>query len=407
MAFQPFQPLITFKAGMCKESTSGGKTIECLPTPGFIYLYQNAEDELTHFCWSRRSDATNEPELDLLMFPGDGSFTPYTDPKSTGKDKFSPTNGRIFRLKFSSSQDRHFFWLQSKPTHPSGKPNYFSERDLKLGAIVNDILQGEEVDVQAALSSAGPGRPDEDEDMGDAPPDDELRRTGTGGAGPGATGGDFREEGEEAREGGADGARAASSGLTTDANDAVQNFLRSLSGGNASGGFQNLEQNSAFASLTDLLTPEACIATLSNASPSYLDNLLSNLPPQLLVLAQRADDTASLDSSAESTTDAQATIDALSISQKKEILTRVFRSPQLFQSLGSLTAALRDGGLPMVAEALQIKVANGGLIKGGHMPLGGGQAVQAFLDGVRKSVEEEDKDESERNSVPSGRMDIS
>jgi hypothetical protein len=145
------------------------------------------------------------------MFPSDGSFTPYTDPKNTSNDVVSPTNGRIFRLKFSSSAQRYFFWLQSKPQHPSGKANYFSERDLKLGTIVNDILQGEEVDVQAALSQVGhgPGRPDEDEDedMGDAPPDNELRES-TGGAGPDATGGDFREEGEEAREGGADGARA-------------------------------------------------------------------------------------------------------------------------------------------------------------------------------------------------------
>jgi hypothetical protein len=162
--------------------------------------------DLTHLCFTPRSNTTNEPEINLIMFPGDGTFTPYLDAKSTSSsDVFSPTNGRIFRLKFSSSSQRYFFWLQSKPTHPSGKANYFSERDLKLGAIVNDILQGDEVDIPAALSSTN--RPDEDEDMGDAP-DDELRRTSTGGAGPDATGGDFREEGEEAREGGADGARA-------------------------------------------------------------------------------------------------------------------------------------------------------------------------------------------------------
>jgi 26S proteasome regulatory subunit N13 len=142
------------------------------------------------------------------MFPGDGTFTPYTDPKNTSKDVVSPTNGRIFQLKFSSSSQQYFFWLQSKPQHPSGKPNYFSERDLKLGNVVNDILQGEEVDVQTALSQSGPGRPDEDEDMDDAPGADELQRTSTGGAGPDATGGDFRKEGEESREGGADGARA-------------------------------------------------------------------------------------------------------------------------------------------------------------------------------------------------------
>ena len=37
---------------------------------------------------------------------------------------------------------------------------------------------------------------------------DRNRHGSTGGAGPGATGGDIREEGEESREGGADGGRA-------------------------------------------------------------------------------------------------------------------------------------------------------------------------------------------------------
>ena len=131
--------------------------------------------ELTHFCWTPRSNTTNEPEIDLIMFPGDGTFTPYTDPKSTSSSTISsPTNGRIFRLKFSSSSQRYFFWLQSKPTHPSGKPNVFSERDLRLGQIVNDILAGEEVDVPSALNAAGGG----DEDGGDGAEDRELSADG-------------------------------------------------------------------------------------------------------------------------------------------------------------------------------------------------------------------------------------
>lgn len=168
----------------------------------------NLEKELTHFCWTPRSNPTSEPEIDLIMLPTDGTFSPYTDPKNTSDDVVSPTNGRIYRLKFSSSPQRYFFWLQSKPSHSSGKPNYFSERDLEIGRIVNTILQGDEIDVQAALSQVGQGRTDEDEDMGDAPSDHELRRQSTGGAGPGATGGDFRNEGEDSREGGADGGRA-------------------------------------------------------------------------------------------------------------------------------------------------------------------------------------------------------
>jgi 26S proteasome regulatory subunit N13 len=88
---------------------------------------------------------------------------------------------------------------------------------------------------------------------------------------------------------------------------------------------------------------------------------------------------------------AQAALDALSLDQKRVILKRVLRSPQFHQSLGSLTVALRDGGLPSIADALGIKVANGGLVKGGSVPLGGGEAVEAFVEGVRKTVEDEKK----------------
>jgi 26S proteasome regulatory subunit N13 len=142
------------------------------------------------------------------MLPGDGTFSPLT----SSQTRTSPTNGRIFVLKFSSSSSRHFFWLQSKNQHPDNKPNWYSDRDLKLGSIVNDLLQGIEVDVEGELAIVGRGPSgddgNDDEDMQDAPPDNNLRRTSTGGAGAGATGGDIREEGEEAREGGADGGRA-------------------------------------------------------------------------------------------------------------------------------------------------------------------------------------------------------
>lgn len=87
----------------------------------------------------------------------------------------------------------------------------------------------------------------------------------------------------------------------------------------------------------------------------------------------------------------QAAIQALSLEQKKDIVIRVLRSPQLHQSLGSLTVALRDGGLPMVSEALKIKVDKGGFMARGGMPLGGGDAVEAFLNGVKKTVEDEEK----------------
>lgn len=161
---------------------------------------------MVHFCWRPRS--ATEATIDLLMIPGDASFTPYT------KTSSETTKGRIYVLKFSSSNDSHLFWLQSASQHASGDLSWFSPRDLKLGEIVNDLLQGEEVDVQASLAEANnqsSGDGDDDETMEDIEgtgQSNEHHRGGSGGAGPDATGGDIREEGQGSREGGADGGRA-------------------------------------------------------------------------------------------------------------------------------------------------------------------------------------------------------
>ena len=182
------------------------------PTPGFIYLY--SEDDLVHFCWRPRPTPLSQPELDLVMVPSDGHFTPYK-PSNNGTTSKPPTNGRLYVLKFSSSSQRHLFWLQSKSQHPQGDPSFFSPRDLKIGQIVDQLLQGEEIDVEQEIANlpSNQDRQDGDndetmEDVEGASDASEHHRAASGGAGAGATGGDFREEGQGSREGGADGGRA-------------------------------------------------------------------------------------------------------------------------------------------------------------------------------------------------------
>ncbi|KAF2121390.1 proteasome complex subunit Rpn13 ubiquitin receptor-domain-containing protein [Lophiotrema nucula] len=385
------QPLITFKAGQCEFQRGDNPTVKPLPTPGYIYLYMG--DDFVHFCWRPRSSPVDQGEIDLLMIPGDAAFQPYigSEEGADSENLKSPTDGRIFVLKFSSSPERYLFWLQSKSQHPRGDPSWFSERDLKIGQVVDLLLSGEEVDVNGELASVqNRGPSDEDEAMEDVEGTDHDRNrnrtNSTGGAGPDATGGDIREEGEESREGGADGGRAAVEG-SADTSALVQNFLNSLKGG-SSGAARSSED--PFTTLLDLLSPNTTIPVIDKAPDSLVDSLCENLPPTILLLAQEIEGVSEIDPNSEV---AQAAIEALDQDQKRDILRRVLRSPQMRQSLGSLTVALRDGGLPNVSQALKIDVQNGGFIRGGGMPLGGGDAVKAFLEGVKKTVEKEKGDE--------------
>ena len=203
-------PLITFKAGLC---TTTGRKVTPVQTAGYLYLY--SEDDLIHLCWRPRSAPATDPELDLITIPGDATFTPLV--REAGAEEVrSPTNGRIFCLKFSSSGEKQYFWLQSKSQHGEGEASWFSLRDQRLGQIVDSLLRGEEVDVEQEMQEVrggdggGGGEGGGGGDGGGADDADlmELDRTETGGAGQDATGGDPREEGETSREGGADGGRA-------------------------------------------------------------------------------------------------------------------------------------------------------------------------------------------------------
>ena len=179
---------------------------------------------------------------------------------------------------------------------------------------------------------------------------------------------------------------------TSDASAVVQNFLRSLQGNEDLGG-QQQAQGKPFTTLPDLIPPSTTLPIIEAADVDFVDRLLSYLPPALLLLAQEADDVSSVDPNPET---AKAAMEALSIDQKKDMLRKTLRSPQFSQSLGSLTMALRDGGLPSISDALRIKVENGGFMKRGGMPIGGGEAVEAFLQGVKRSVEDELKDEQNK-----------
>jgi 26S proteasome regulatory subunit N13 len=176
--------------------------------------------------------------------------------------------------------------------------------------------------------------------------------------------------------------------MAPDAAAAVRNFLNSLNPGGKGG--QQSTEGKAYPLLSDLLEAPTTVPMVRAAEEGYIDSLLHFLPASVLVLAQQGEDSMGApDVEGEPGPEsAAAAIAAMTLGQKRALLEKVLRSPQFHQSLASLTMALRDGGLPSIAEALGVKVENGGYMRGGSMPLGGGEAVEAFVEGVKKSVQE-------------------
>lgn len=150
---------------------------------------------------------------------------------------------------------------------------------------------------------------------------------------------------------------------------------------------QQQAQGQIYTTLPDLLPTSITVPSIDSATTAQLNNLLNYLPPTVLLLAQES--ATAIDGMVEPNSEtAGAALEALSLDQKKALLKRVLRSPQFHQSLGSLTMAIRDGGLPSIADALGVKLQHGGLVRGGSVPLGGGDAVEAFIEGMKKTVEE-------------------
>lgn len=178
----------------------------------------------------------------------------------------------------------------------------------------------------------------------------------------------------------------------------MRNLLASLAG--SQGGSQTQSQMQALAQargqaadksyppLNDLLETSVTVPMIRTASEEYIDSLLSYLPPAVLILSQHhdsLDDGDVVDTSADAVAAAKA---AMSLGEKKQLLEKVARSPQFAQSLASLSTAIRDGGLPSIADALGTPVKNQGFLPGGAMPMGGGEALEAFVDGVKTAVKD-------------------
>jgi hypothetical protein len=115
------EPLLAFKAGRAFRR-EGTNFVDPSPTKGAIVLL-SGEDGLLHFVWKNRT--TGESEEDLILFPSDATFAKVSQ------------SARTFVLKFSSSNQRHFFWMQDAS----------SRRDEEFVANINSLLEDPEHDL--------------------------------------------------------------------------------------------------------------------------------------------------------------------------------------------------------------------------------------------------------------------
>ncbi|KAK9466303.1 proteasome complex subunit Rpn13 ubiquitin receptor-domain-containing protein [Lipomyces arxii] len=134
--------LLTFKAGKVDFEPSS-KHCKPLPQKGKITLSRprNDDEPLLSFIWEPRGSSKNDPSVEkdeLMIFPGDAEWVPVPQCKT----------GRVFALKFSSSSQRSFFWMQDPPE--GDKLDEVSDADLKISTRINTLFEdvfADEVDI--------------------------------------------------------------------------------------------------------------------------------------------------------------------------------------------------------------------------------------------------------------------
>ena len=123
--------LVEFKAGKMKMK---GTTVNPISKKGLVYLHR-ADDNLMHFCWKDRQ--SGQVEDDLIIFPDDTEF----------KKVPQCTTGRVFVLKFKSSNRRCFYWMQEPKV----------EKDDDICKKVNEFLNNPSASTSTSRNSSGLG----------------------------------------------------------------------------------------------------------------------------------------------------------------------------------------------------------------------------------------------------------
>lgn len=126
------------------------------PRKGLLYFNKSAEDGLLHLYWRDRS--SQQVEDDLILFPDEAELVHVPQCKT----------GLVYCLKFKTSSQRLFFWIQEELVKKAGVDNKWGVEDANLKKTVDKIrkvLKDGPPAQSAAASGAGGGALGEDEQL--------------------------------------------------------------------------------------------------------------------------------------------------------------------------------------------------------------------------------------------------
>lgn len=383
------QTLLAFKAGRSFRR-SGSSFVDANPTKGAIVL-SNGDDGLLHFMWKERPSGSVRE--DLILFPGDARMERVTQERS----------GRTFVLRFDSSDQKHFFWMQDA----------IGARDDELVGNLNRFLADP---TAVPIWNAGDSSASQQTSSSSDPAAGSSPGSGSGNMGSGSA--TYRAARAAAPPAGLATAEqlarlralvtsmgASSTRVGVPANSVAIVDADAGAGPNAFDGRSSWTEDDDDISLTDILTPQV-ILPLITSHPSLLPLLFQHLPPEFASLKpsslpqsgaegdeQPVDDAMPLSSRSPLTSSTSSTSSlnpspAEDIASLTEKLRRTIHSNPFRESVAQLDRVLRMG-------------MGAGLVRGLGMRAEDGTSVGAFLRAVSEQgklmVHTEDPDSMDQD----------
>ncbi|WWC65703.1 uncharacterized protein I303_108324 [Kwoniella dejecticola CBS 10117] len=320
---------ISIAAGR-SQRREGSKFVDALPEKGTLEL-RSEDGEYTHFTWKNR--ASGQVEDELLVFPGEATFEKVEQDPS----------GRTHILKFSSSDQKYFFWIQKSDQQAILRAqididNLIKDPTYRIGSAPLPVPSTPQRPAQERSWPPTPGAPRLSHP--EPAPRSTAAETSTPSAPPAAgssTSATTTTEGMDVEQTPAHG--GAGAGPDAGAGEGSQDQMARLLAEWARGG--GLAPADDDARLTDVLSPVQ-MSTLLTTHPDLIPTITPLLP-------------AGLD---------------LPPNPSAQDLLPILSAPQFTDAIASLDNALRSGGLP------------GTMMRELGLPDAAGQSVKGFLEGL-------------------------